>query len=366
MVNANSKKGEFAKMNFIVKLTVNQISELSFFINEKNRTLEEIKRAQSIILLEGNSEEKNILALTGLKRETSVKCRQKFIKHGLIALRSKRKTKKPFCLLTKKQKEAIAEMLNNKKPIDYGWDWDYWTSSVLAKIILDIYNVEYKSKSSLYLIFKQSRFSFHLPEKLYVKRNQADIDAWIENTKPIIEEYMIDADAVILTEDEMILTTRTTVQKVWLPIGKPSYVEESNVKKRKSFYGFFDVKAGIERAFQSDFQNSETTIEMLKKILNLYQGKKILLIWDNAPWHRSQMIKDFLVTCSDLLLVNFPPYAPEENPQEHIWKAARANVSHNKLLLKIEDISKLFLDYLNTTKFDYKFFGFKAQLQSTN
>ena len=347
-------------MNFIEKLTIDQLSELSFFINEKNRTLEEIKRAQGIILLEANNDETIILSLTGLKRETIIKSRKKFIKHGLVALKSKRKIKKPYCLLTKNQKQEVAEILNKKQPRDYGWDWDYWTVAILAKVILDTYNVQYKSKSSLYLVFKQSKFSFHLPEKLYVKRNQADIDAWIENTKPIIEKYMADSDAIVLTEDEMILTTKTTVQKVWLPTGKPSYVEESNVKKRKSFYGFFDVKTGIERAFQSDFQNSETTIEMLIKILDIYQGKKILLLWDNAPWHRSQMIKDFLATCSNLLLVNFPRYAPEENPQEHIWKAARANVSHNKLLLKIEDISKLFLDYLNTTKFAYKFFGFSA------
>lgn len=347
-------------MNFMERLTEDQVLKLSAFITDKNRTLEEIKRAQGIVLFHEGYPAKNILALTGLKRSTIIKARKNFIKNGLEALKSKRVAKKLKSFLTKTQRTEIAYMLNNKKPRDYNWDWDYWTTSVLANVILQLYDVKYKSKTSLYIIFKDSKFSFHKPEKLYAKRNQEQIDAWKEKNIPIVKEAFLDPETVILVEDEMILTNQTTLQKVWLPAGKPAYVESANSRTRKSFYGFLNLKTGKEVAFATDRQINETTAEILKDVLLPYVGKKVLLFWDNAPWHGGEYMRKFLATCSNLLIINFPPYAPEENPQEHVWRAARANVTHNKFISNIKETSEQLLKYLNETEFKYKFLGLSA------
>ena len=348
-------------MKFMEKLTENQILELSQFVLDKNRTLEEIKRAQGIILLHENYAEKSILMLTGLKRSTLIKARKKFIKHGLEALKSKRKIKKPKSLLTKNQRLEITHMLNNKTPKDYGWEEDdVWTSFILGKVILELYDVQYKSKTSLYLIFKQSKFSFHKPEKLYEKRDQAAIDEWKIKNEPIVQQAFLDPETVLLVEDEMILTNQTTLQKAWLPTGKSAYVESANTRSRKSFYGFLNIKTGKEKAVMTDKQNGETSVSVLKEVLADYADKKVILFWDNAPWHRSEEVKEYLRTCSNLRLINFPSYAPEENPQEHVWKAARANITHNTFMKNIKDASESFLKYLNETEFKYKFFGLSA------
>ena len=49
--------------------------------------------------------------------------------------------------------------------------------------------------------------------------------------------------------------------------------------------------------------------------------RKILLIWDNATWHKSEEIKDFLQTAVGhrLWVANTPPYSPEFNPDELVW-----------------------------------------------
>ena len=85
-----------------------------------------------------------------------------------------------------------------------------------------------------------------------------------------------------------------------------------------------------------------------------------MLLWDNAPWHKGEAMKKFLATCVDFLIINFPPYAPDENPQEHVWKAARASVIHNKFISDIDSATRELLDYLNNTIFKYAFFGFTA------
>ena len=82
----------------------------------------------------------------------------------------------------------------------------------------------------------------------------------------------------------------------------------------------------------------------------------IVIVWDNAPWHRSNVVREFLAAHPGKFhLFAFPPYYPDENPQEHVWKAGRAKITHNVFIEKIDQASDDFVTYLNQSKFDYKF-----------
>jgi transposase len=347
-------------MNFMEKLTPQHKLELSEFIGSNKRTAEEIKRAQAILLVSENLPEATILTLTGLKRATAIKSRKKYLKGGIPAIESKRKDKKTKSLLTRNQRAEIMNMLHTKTPRDYGWDWDYWTPSILSKLILELYAVQYKSKTSMYLIFKQSKFTYHKPEKIYKNRNQAVIDKWKQENASVVQEALQDPETVILVEDEMIVTSQTTLQKVWLPEGSEATIECSNTRKRRSVYGFLDIKVGEQKAFKAEKQTSEISAKVLKKVLDSYKGKKVLLFWDNAPWHKGAAMREFLKTCTDFKIINFPPYAPDENPQEHVWKAGRAHATHNKFIADIDKAIRELLSFLNNSIFKYEFFGFTA------
>ncbi len=69
----------------------------------------------------------------------------------------------------------------------------------------------------------------------------------------MLAKHWTDTSAVILCEDEMVLTSRTTVQKVWLPKGEhPPVIETNSTRKRKNFYGFLNLRTGKEHAFMTD------------------------------------------------------------------------------------------------------------------
>ncbi len=61
-------------------------------------------------------------------------------------------------------------------------------------------------------------------------------------------------------------------------------------------------------------------IAFLQDLLREIDGK-LLLIWDGAPIHRSNRIKQFLVdgAAQRLHLERLPAYAPDLNPDEGIW-----------------------------------------------
>ena len=70
-----------------------------------------------------------------------------------------------------------------------------------------------------------------------------------------------------------------------------------------------------ERAYHAD-----DVVRFLRLLLRKVRGK-LLVIWDGAPIHRGQPVKDFLRrgAARRLHLEQLPAYAPELNPDEGIW-----------------------------------------------
>ena len=103
---------------------------------------------------------------------------------------------------------------------------------------------------------------------------------------------------------------------------------------------------------------SATTCAVLDRLVPLYAGKKIAIVWDNASWHRSADVRTWLSdTKYDVKLMAFPTYAPELNPQEHVWRAGRSSITHNKFIENIDTATDAFVDHLNNTTYRYDFLG---------
>lgn len=208
-----------------------------------------------------------IFSLTGFKERSVLIFRQRYLEQGLKGLEHKRKGK-PKSLLTKAQREEIIELLTTTRPKNHGYEIDFWSTSVLAHMIKEKYGVIYKSKKPFYLLFEEAKFSFHKPGQVYEKRDEGRVEAWKTDIKPKLEEAFQDPNTVILCEDEMVLSSTTTFQKIWLKKGDYPKIEVSNTKKNKSIYGFLDIKTGQEHAFMKDWQNMHITVEVLKVYLS--------------------------------------------------------------------------------------------------
>ena len=336
------------------RIVSEKIVELELFLQERSGTATELARAQAIFLYEQNAHQMLIQKLTGYKRSATLKWRNRFIENGIEDIFEKKR--KSRSLLKKNQIQHILKVIREETPIKYGYESSYWTTSILGHLIEEQYNVVYKTKKPLYLLFKEAKFTYHKPGQQYRNRDQERIDAWITEYKPIVDEYRKDPNTVILTGDEMVLSTQTTFQKIWLPQNEYPKIDVSNKRENRSIYGFLNVENGVQHAYKTLNQNSANTCKILDKLCQLYPNKKIVLIWDNASWHRSAEVRSWLSnTKHKIHLIAFPAYSPELNPQEHVWKEARSKVSHNKFIEDIDKAADEFVDYLNDTLFTYSF-----------
>ena len=354
------------------KLTEKQKKELRLFVKSKGPTGTELKRAQTVLLLGKGETIENINFITGYHRRQIFELRKRYLAKGLEGLRSRRKTKRS--LLTPPQLREITRIIGTKAPNELGLDYSspFWTTTLLANFIKRIYGIRYKSKTSYYLLFKEARFTYHKPGRKYHKRNDKEVLKWRRKTRKKLQKAWKDPNMVILAEDELILSTQTTFQKVWLPVNKYPKVEISNTRKNRSVYGFLNLKTGKQVAYSTERQNMEETTKVLKRLRRSYpkndnhgiktKGKKLLILWDNAGWHRGSLVQEFIKKDGKIEVIYFPTYSPEENPQEHVWKEARSQVTHNRFIENIDKATKDFISYLNNTRFLYSLLGFGAKM----
>jgi transposase len=287
-----------------------------------------------------------------------------YLKHGTEAFLDKRSSNRER-VLTTAERQAVISVLQHRQPKDLvpGCSDEHWSTYWLGQYILAYTGKRYKSKTSSYLLFKEAKLSFHLPGKAYEKSDPERRAQWVTETTPILARYWAEPDTVILCEDEMVLTNATTLQKIWLPKGKyPPVLEINTTKKRQSFYGFLNLKTGQQHTFVADWQNMYITVEVLTKVRAMYPTQKLVLIWDNAGWHRGSQVTDWIVADSNTETIHFPPYTPDLNPQEHVWKAGRAAITHNRHVTDLTETAERFRDYLTTRTFAYELLGFRAPL----
>ncbi len=85
--------------------------------------------------------------------------------------------------------------------------------------------------------------------------------------------------------------------------------------------------------------NYETTIASIREFLSVHpapKGKKYALIMDNAPWHKKtvRLIQEehqpeYADIEQQITFVKLPPYSPDFNCIEQVWRITRRENTHN-------------------------------------
>ncbi|MDX2304953.1 MAG: IS630 family transposase [Microscillaceae bacterium] len=71
--------------------------------------------------------------------------------------------------------------------------------------------------------------------------------------------------------------------------------------------------------------NAQTLITFLQQLRREYADKTIYIVLDNARYQHCNLVKDFAKTL-DIHLVFLPPYSPNLNIIERLWKWLKKNV----------------------------------------
>ncbi len=167
----------------------------------------------------------------------------------------------------------------------------------------------------------------------------------------------------VLYLDECHLVWGEACGYVWGPSNQRITLPIRNQRERQTYYGAIDAYSGELIVVPMEAGTTEWTLVFVDYLRQQYAGKRLIIGWDGASYHRSTELRAYLeavnvghareqwpVTC-----IHFAPHAPEQNPIEHVWLQAKEYVRKHwhRGQEHFQSIIDLFEEGLNTLSFDF-------------
>ena len=142
----------------------------------------------------------------------------------------------------------------------------------------------------------------------------------------------------------------------WFLKGKqriiPTYGKHQSVK----LIGVLNYETGRVYVQEEERYTADIFLKFLENVLKQYPTGKIVMILDHARIHHAKLIQPFLDEHKNRLkLVFLPPYSPELNLIEGLWKWLKKSVIHNVFYKSVAEIKKAvqgFIEYINKKPLD--------------
>lgn len=152
----------------------------------------------------------------------------------------------------------------------------------------------------------------------------------------------------LLFGDETSIELNRRFSRIWWIKGERPEILVENGRKRLNLIGVIDVTNNLGTFAEIKKLDAMQFLGFLKGLLKTtYIKGKIYLVLDNASSHHAKMLKPFLKSIADLLeLVFLPPYSPDFNPIEILWRDLKKDVNTNEYFETLDELRVALREYV--------------------
>lgn len=179
---------------------------------------------------------------------------------------------------------------------------------------------------------------------------QKKIAEFEDNFHKMLKE--IDTDTVVLFEDESYIRDYQALCATWVKKGKQKKIKTYGQHKGVGLFGVLDYNRGNILVDASEQLNTQAFEAFLTDIvLPAYAGKKIIMILDNGKIHHAKLLIPFKEVHTEITFMFLPPYAPNINRIEGLWKWLKHDAICNLFLKDVPAIKAAVLEFLASIKY---------------
>lgn len=233
--------------------------------------------------------------------------------------------------LTADQRADVKRVLS-QPPTEQGLPEQFWTVPDLAVWLKTRFDVVYESATSYHFLLKMAGLSFHKPETVDRRRaDEAIIETKLAEIRAEIAADLADPDTLVYAADEVRIDQEAIIRRAWHTKGAKTKVRVNRKRDSQNYIGFLNQNTGACELIRLTWQDGPKILDALTSLVATHPGKQITIVWDNASWHKTHLIRDELAPgkkLANIRLIAFPPYAPDHNPIEHVWGEAKNNISN--------------------------------------
>ena len=143
-----------------------------------------------------------------------------------------------------------------------------------------------------------------------------------------------------MVEDEAGFGRINKPKRCWCPEKVRPAVPCHHIRQYRYAYGAADPVDGASFFLTMPKCNTEMMNIYLRELSKYFPNDFIVLLCDRAGWHGS---KTSLIP-SNIWIANIPPYTPEMNPMEQIWRELRTQGFRNEVFQTLDKVDDRLCD----------------------
>ena len=208
-----------------------------------------------------------------------------------------------------------------------------WNWRVVRHFVSERFGISLSRSTCLNYLHRLG-FVLRRPKKRLPKADVAKRESFVAEYAALWEEAYR-SGAKIFFADEAHFRADAELRGKWVLRGGPALVDSSSPRysEKASYYSAVCLETGeVEWIEQEGNSKSETSATFLRQLWERHAGP-LSVIWDNAPAHRGESVREFPQQPGlGLRLVNLPGYSPDFNADEAIWDWVREEATGNLCL----------------------------------
>jgi transposase len=292
-------------------------------------------RIRTILLLDQGKSYEEIAEFLFINRRTAERYKKSYSEGGIESLLNI-KFSGGLGYLNVEEQEELKVDLSSKV---------YRTLKEIQSYISKNYKVHY-SLRGLGLFLKKLGFVYKKPVLIPGKANRESQEKFAEE----LEELKSSVDPLYFA-DGVHPQHNTHVAHGWILKGENFELKSNTKRFRVCINGALNAEDPEDIVIDSSATiNAQSTIRLLKKIEEKNPAaSNINVVVDNARYYRCKLVKEYLVN-SKITLVFLPPYSPNLNLIERLWKVMYREILYNIYFENFADFRKAIMSFFRKRK----------------
>lgn len=202
----------------------------------------------------------------------------------------------------------------------------YLESVVIRVYVKKTYGVNF-SRSGMIAWLHQHDFSYKKPNRVPAKADKAKQEAFVDSYDRL--KSQLGEKDVILFGDGVHPSMETKVSSGWIRTGQHKAIKTTASRTRVNILGALQLDG--MNLITNNYQtiNSDSVVDFMGRLKDAYPHKEnIYFVVDNGPYYVSKLVKEKAKELG-ITMTYLPPYSPNLNPIERLWKYMNEKVRNN-------------------------------------
>ena len=223
--------------------------------------------------------------------------------------------------------------------------------SAICQYVSNQYAVTY-TVSGMTKWLKAHGFTYKQPKLVPSKMNPDEQAEFINKYQALCKKCS--SEEVIVFMDAVHPTMATKLSHGWIKKGSHKWLKQTASRTHVNVIGAIELSQQTVQSSIVKTVNTETILEFLQKVKSTYsQASKIHIILDQAGYHRSLKFKKQAKSIG-LELHYLPPYSPNLNPIERLWKVMNEHCRNNVVFDHATDFRSAIENFFENTVHEIK------------